>query len=212
MPGLTHRLRRPSLRTRTGLVGGVVLLALVGAGCGTSDPSAPAASPSSSTTSAASSGTPAAATFNAADVRFAQMMIPHHRQAVQMSDLLLNTSGVPAATLTLARQIKAAQAPEITTMSGWLTAWGQPTAAPMAMGPDDGMMTSAQLKQLDDATGAEARRLYLTGMIKHHQGAVAMAETELDQGADPDAVQLALSVVQSQSQEITTMQKMLAQG
>ncbi|WP_242418631.1 DUF305 domain-containing protein, partial [Frankia sp. CpI1-P] len=70
-----------------------------------------------------------AADHNAADVTFAQNMIPHHRQAIDMADLAETRASHPEVK-TLARQIRAAQAPEIATMVGWLNAWKQPTVPP----------------------------------------------------------------------------------
>ena len=65
-------------------------------------------------------------TFNKADVKFAQTMIPHHEQAIEMSDILLAKSGIDPEVTKLAQQIKDAQGPEMTTMTGLLTAWNQP--------------------------------------------------------------------------------------
>jgi len=113
---------------------------------------------------------------------------------------------------TLAASIKAAQAPEITQMSGWLTGWAQPVPdttmgnGGMAMG--DGMMTDAEMTKLSHATGPAFDRMWLQMMIKHHQGAVAMATTELASGSNGDAKKLAQAIITSQKAEITTMQKL----
>lgn len=91
--------------------------------CSTSTSNQPATTaPTSASTSA-----PAAATHNPADVMFAQQMIPHHQQAIQMSDIILGKQGVDARVVDLANQIKAAQGPEIAQMQGWLGQWGQST-------------------------------------------------------------------------------------
>ena len=92
----------------------------------------------------AGSGTSAdASAHNDADVMFAQMMIPHHSQAVQMSDILLAKQGVDPKVVQLATEIKAAQAPEIAQMQGWLTSWGNPATAPMDHDSMQGMVSAA---------------------------------------------------------------------
>ena len=140
---------------------------------------------------------------------FAQMMVPHHEQAVQMSDLLLAKPDLNRQVKTLAEQIRAAQAPEIATMTGWLQKWGAPTASEMGgMNGDDGMLSAAELRQLGDADTQQAQQLYVQGMIGHHRGAVAMAQTEIDRGSDPDAIALARDIVRTQNVEIETMTKL----
>lgn len=149
--------------------------------------------------------------FNAADVMFAQMMIPHHAQAVQMSDLLLKKSGVKADVAKLAKQIKAAQQPEIDTMKDWLISWGHADmhSGQMQHGGDDGMMTAGQMKELEHAAAPTGSKMYLEHMIQHHKGAITMAESELASGKNPDAIELAKNVISSQQKEITTMEKLL---
>ena len=152
-----------------------------------------------------------------ADVTFAQMMIPHHRQAVEMSDLMLAKDGVAAEIVDLSERIKAAQGPEIDVMSGWLDSWGEPVEAEGAMeghdmsdGSDmEGMMTEDQLSELEAANGDEASRMFLESMIEHHEGAVGMAEEELEDGRYPDAVELAQTIVDTQRAEITEMRSLL---
>lgn len=156
-----------------------------------------------------SSSPTAAANHNAADVMFAQMMIPHHVQAVEMSDLILAKQGIPSDITALATRVKAAQAPEIETMTGWLTGWGQSTEAPAGHSMD-GMMGADDMTQLEAAQGVEAAKLYLSQMIAHHQGAVAMATTETVDGTDTAAVQLSKDIVSSQKAEIQEMQTLLA--
>lgn len=173
-------------------------------------------SPTSAATSAApsTSATPAPGPHNDADVMFATGMIPHHQQAIQMSDMLLTKDGVDAEVTDLARQIKDAQAPEIARMSGWLAGWGEnPSPSPMAMDHDmgDGTMTKAEMDALDAAIGDDAARLFLTGMVKHHRGAITMAEQELTGGENSAAKQLAQEIIDAQQMEITTMNRLLEQ-
>lgn len=169
--------------------------------------------PGMGTSASPTSGTRTSITgdFNDADVAFAQMMIPHHRQAVQMSDMLLAKSGIDPDVTRLAQQIKNAQQPEIDTMTGWLTSWGKSVDGGMGdMSHGGGLMSQDKMKQLEAADAAEGPRLFLEGMIEHHQGAVTMAETEIESGKYPDAVKLAQSIVDTQTAEIKTMQVLLA--
>ena len=164
---------------------------------------------------AAASGTPAAGDRNKADTMFATMMIPHHAQAIAMADLALKQA-TNAKVMALAPKIKGAQGPEIARMSGWLTGWGAPVPG-AAGGHDmsgadtqpDGMMSAQQMTDLGTAKGSAFDRTWLQMMIKHHQGAVAMARIELAQGANPEAKQLAQAIIDSQSTEIAEMNSIL---
>ena len=157
--------------------------------------------------------TPAAGPYDAADVMFAQMMIPHHQQAVTMSDMILAKDGMDSRVTDLAIKIKAAQAPEIAQMSGWLAGWSKRPIPSMGMDHDmgGGMMSEADMDTLDKANGKDAARLFLTGMIKHHQGAITMAQQEMANGQNPAAIALANKIVTDQKAEITTMRRLLTQ-
>lgn len=150
---------------------------------------------------------------NAADEMFATMMIPHHQQAIEMSNLLLDKDGIDQRVRDLAQQIADAQAPEIETMTGWLQEWGVPYEPDQmhGMGQEDGMMSHEDMTALEAATGTEASRLFLEQMIAHHEGAVDMANTALDGGAHPDVRTLAEHIVASQTDEVTAMRKLLAE-
>ena len=158
----------------------------------------------------ASSSAPATADHNAADTMFTQGMIPHHAQAVEMSDMMLKKQGMDARITALATKIKAAQAPEIEMMTGWLKTWNEPTPMASGHGMGDGMMGAEDLKTFGAAQGTEAAKLFLTQMIAHHEGAVMMAKTETSQGKNPDAIQLSKSIVTSQEAEIQEMKDLLA--
>lgn len=204
---------------KTTLKAAIITLALTGAiglaGCSTNDMgNMPMGDTTSSSASASSSAT-VSGEFNDADVMFAQMMTPHHEQAVQMSDILLAKPGVNPDVAALAEDIKAAQAPEIGTMKAWLTAWGhEDTSGGMGGmdhgGGDDGMATADEMAQFEKADTATAQRSYLEMMTKHHQGAIVMAQTEIDDGQNPDAVKLATSIVSTQQEEIAVMKDLLA--
>jgi uncharacterized protein (DUF305 family) len=185
------------------LVGAVTL-----AGCSNNDMPGMGSSASPSQQVSSSGTASASAEFNDADVTFAQMMIVHHEQAVAMSDMILAKSGVDPEVTALARQIKAAQQPEIDTMKGFLSAWGrQPMPSGMQM--DDGQMTEEEMTALEEADGPTGQKLFLQGMIKHHEGAIQMAQTEIASGKNPDAIALAESIVESQQKEITTINDLL---
>ncbi|TRW80924.1 DUF305 domain-containing protein [Mycolicibacterium sp. 018/SC-01/001] len=151
-----------------------------------------------------------AAGHNDADVSFAAGMVPHHEQAIVMSDIILAKQEIDPRVVELANQIKAAQGPEIATMQQWLTEWN---AAPMNHEGHDmsdmGMMSDQQLDQLRQAQGVDAARQFLTGMIAHHEGAVRMAQTELQDGEAADAKTLAQSIIDTQQREIATMKQIL---
>ena len=155
---------------------------------------------------------PASATFNNADETFAMEMIAHHQQAIEMADLLLDKEGVDERVTDLASDIKDAQGPEIELMNGWLEDWGiVPEGSGMeGMDHSGGMMSDEDMAALENATGAESSRLFLEQMIEHHQGALDMAQQELDNGENPDALALAQKIIDDQTAEIATMQGILA--
>jgi uncharacterized protein (DUF305 family) len=235
-------------KTRLGVAAIAASLAFVLAACSGGNPSGAATSGTTSgTTTARSTGSPASisasasatATFNDADVAFAQMMIVHHQGAIQMADLAPSRAQNQDV-LALAARIKAAQAPEIDQMTSWLTAWG---AAPsmmsgsatsgmggmdmggMDMGGMDmggttsaaessamsmpGMMSGDQMQQLESASGAAFDKMFLELMIVHHQGAIEMAETEIADGSNPEAVALAQKIKSDQTAEIAEIQALL---
>jgi len=208
--------RKPSLIT------GAVLASLVLAACG-SDPSTvdnasggPAAS-NSAAAPAASYGPPAAGPHNAQDVTFVKDMLPHHSQAVEMADMALSRDTTPEVKA-LAQQIKGAQAPEISSMGGWLTGWGEKVPAADIMGGQGGMgamsggtgmMDAGQMQALDKATGTAFAKMWLVDMTGHHAGAVAMARTEAASGQSAEAKKLAGNIIASQTAEIAQMNKLL---
>ena len=187
----------------------VPLAALTLAACGSGDNKNHAMNGHSMAShSMGASSAPTTAGHNAQDVMFAQMMIPHHQQAVVMAKQAATKASSPQVKQ-LAGQIEQAQGPEIQKMTGWLTTWGasQPSGSSMQMG--DGMMSAHDMANLDKLSGKSFDQAFLQMMIKHHQGAITMAKTEQAQGSSADAKALADSIVTSQSAEITEMQKLL---
>lgn len=179
-----------------------------------------------------------AAGHNNDDVAFAQQMIPHHKQALDMAKMVSSRSTNPKV-VDLAGRIDKAQDPEIQQMQGWLTAWGAASSSasampgmsdhtmpgmssmpgmgssssmPMPGGSMPGMMSDADMAKLDTMKGAEFDKMWLGMMIKHHQGAVDMAKTELAKGSNADAKALAQKIIDGQQAEITEMQGLLSQG
>ncbi|MEV4772656.1 DUF305 domain-containing protein [Micromonospora humida] len=153
--------------------------------------------------------------FTAADSRFVQGMIPHHTQALAMTALLAGRTTSPDVTL-LAKRIEVSQGDEIARMRAWLAernvpaAGGHDGAAHDALMP--GMLTAAQFDQLKQARGTEFDRLFLTAMIRHHQGALTMVEQlyAAGGGLEPASDQFAREVNADQGIEIQRMQQMLA--
>ena len=155
--------------------------------------------------------------FNDADVTFAQQMIPHHEQAVEMAQLAQGRASSEEV-LSLAEDIEAAQGPEIDTLQGWLETWGEEVPASGMehgdMGHDSGgtmsgMMDEEQMNDLMGASGADWDQMFLEMMTEHHEGAIEMAEVEVDQGENLDAVALAEKIISDQQAEITQMQQLL---
>lgn len=192
-----------------------------------------------------STSTATATEDNRADHMFARMMIPHHQQAIEMSDIILGKEGLDPEVAALAEQIKAAQGPEIEQMETWLDEWGVggggmgrggmgPRGDGMgpdgdgSMGPDGegsmgqgpmgdgegggmmgGMLSEQELQAIEQADTEEATRLFLEGMIVHHEGAIDMAEIEVQNGQYPDTVALAKTIIETQQREIETMRELL---
>ncbi|PWJ52554.1 Uncharacterized conserved protein, DUF305 family [Quadrisphaera granulorum] len=227
---LRHHLARTSALRALGAAGGAVALAVVLTACsggghdmssmGSSD-SGTSSSSSAPMSSAAVTPDPAAvasassavsAEHNDADIMFAQQMIVHHQGAVQMAMLAGDRAQDPAVR-DLASRIQAAQTPEIAQMTGWLQAWDAPeTMEEGSMGGHDmGSMGMSEedMAALEGASGAEFDKLFLEQMTVHHQGAVDMAKTEQADGSNPQAIELAGTIVTSQTAEIAEMDQML---
>ncbi|MGW9085162.1 DUF305 domain-containing protein [Streptomyces yangpuensis] len=208
-----------SLFRRTAVAVSASAAALVLAACGGGDTTSEHdghAAPSASASPSAPASAPAGqGQHNAADAAFAKGMIPHHRQAVEMADLAPSRAR-SAEVKKLAEDIRKAQDPEIRTMSGWLTSWGEQVPAEGAMDHSAhgmaGMMTAEQMDKLKNASGAAFDTAFMELMIEHHEGAVAMAKTEQAQGAFPAAKTMAEAIITSQTAEIAQMNKLLGKS
>jgi uncharacterized protein (DUF305 family) len=153
------------------------------------------------------------ATWNDADVKFVQGMIPHHEQAVEMSDMMVGRT-VSEATAVLAEQIRTAQTTEVSLMQGFLAEWGvklDPHAGHSgdhSMG--EGMMSDEQLDELMSTDGVDFERMWLTMMLEHHKGAIAMASAVMADGAEPRVRALAEAIITAQEAEIAQIEAQLA--
>jgi uncharacterized protein (DUF305 family) len=194
-------------RALLSVAGGVAVLVLA-AGCGGNDKGGmDHGKGSNSTQTGGSTGT-----FNDADVSFAQNMIPHHQQAVEMATLA-ETKATNPQIKKLAADIKGAQQPEIDLMTGWLKAWGKPVTPAGGHGGHamPGMMSEPEMTTLKSASGADFDRQFARMMIAHHNGAIDMAREVQAKGCDPQVRKLAVDIEKTQSAEVATLQKLLDQ-
>jgi hypothetical protein len=141
--------------------------------------------------------------YSAEDINFAEMMIPHHEQANVMSDNALTNSSSEDILL-LAQEIKAAQSPEIELMKSWT---GVSTSTHMGH-MMDGMLSESQIQQLRDSEGATFDRLFLEGMIAHHEGAIAMAQ-KVTGSKNKEVAALAAAIIEAQEKEIAFMRELV---
>ncbi|MCK1803382.1 DUF305 domain-containing protein [Brevibacterium sp. R8603A2] len=210
-------MKRTPLAVAAAVAGTLILSACAG----NADPGSTGEDPAPETsvvTDTAGSGEEISEEHNDADVMFAQMMIPHHQQAVEMSETLLAKDDIPQNVADFAQGVIDAQGPEIDRMNAMLEAWGQEPMGDMGdsgghggHGGMSGMMSEDDMQQLEDATGTEAAKLYLEQMTRHHEGAVEMAEQQVADGQNPQAKALAEQVIEDQEAEIQEMKTMLDQ-
>jgi uncharacterized protein (DUF305 family) len=142
--------------------------------------------------------------YSADEIMFAQMMIPHHEQAVTMSELALSNT-TTAEIVALATAIRDAQAPEIIQMQSWIDGKSESHMHDMEMG---GMLSDAELAELAALKGAAFDQMFLTAMIAHHEGALDMVEM-INDSTNSEVKTLAANIVQSQSAEIEAMKALL---
>lgn len=211
-------IRRTTARRAAAVVAAATAAVVLAACGGADDSTAGHNGHNASSSPGASASAPAPAKqgeHNAADVAFAHGMIPHHRQAVEMADLA-ETRAQSADVKALAAEIKKAQDPEIKTLSGWLTSWGEDV--PKEGGGDhsghamSGMMTDEEMTALGKSSGKAFDTAFLDLMVKHHEGAVEMARTEEADGAYGPAKDMAGDIISSQTAEITRMKGLLGKN
>ena len=201
------------MRTTRALAALAIGAALTLAGCGSNDQSTGADQASTSATD-----------HNDADVDFASDMIQHHAQALAMVDLTVDRELDPEVQR-LADDVRAAQGPEIETMSDWLQEWGEEVPetvrdhsnSEMDMGEDDmadmggdmpGMMSPDDMQSLEAATDAEFPGMWLAMMTEHHEGAIEMARDQVENGQYKPAVDLAGQIEAAQTREVEMMNEL----
>jgi len=196
-------------------IAGAAVLAIVLAACGSEPgPSEAGESP----TAAASTQADEAVVHNEADTQFVQMMIVHHEGAIEMADLIVDRAST-AQVRELGERIRDAQGPEIDQMTAWLESWGEEMPSDMDHGGMDhggmdmgGMDQQEAMEALEGAEDAEVDRLFLELMIEHHRGAIEMAQAQVDNGQNADAVALAEDIIIAQEAEITEMEQLLSES
>jgi uncharacterized protein (DUF305 family) len=146
---------------------------------------------------------------NSQDVMFAEHMIPHHQQALDMADMVPSRTGNEKLK-TAAIHIKTDQRAEISLLTDFLHQWGEPDPVPMPMMMMEGMVDPATMGRLQTLTGDDFDTLWITSMISHHQGAITMAEAELAHGESPDAMKTAQLMITAQKREISYLTDLIA--
>jgi len=198
------------MKSRITLLAPLTVISLALAGC--------AATPTSTATSPAptsSTGVTMSAQYNESDIDFLTDMIPHHTQALWMVGMTEGRDLTPEFAQ-LTQDIQAAQGPEIDQMSGWLGSWGYDvpdSGSHMGMMSDEngmGMMTDEDTETLGAMMGGDFEDLWMSMMIKHHEGAVAMSRIELAEGVSTEARNLAQQIIDAQQAEIALMEELLA--
>ncbi|MDX3585021.1 DUF305 domain-containing protein [Streptomyces europaeiscabiei] len=208
MTAFTHALRRVTAR-RAAAAGVIAAGALLLSACGDDMSGMDHGSGKASESAAGEAGS---ADFNDADITFAQMMIPHHEQALEMAGLA-DDRAADAKLKDIAGKIEKAQDPEIRTMKGWLKSWNEPTDVESMPGMDhgngDGMMSDSDMEHLAGMKGAEFDKMFAEMMIEHHDGAISMSRDEQKNGENADAVKMAGDIVQGQSDEVRQLKSIL---
>jgi uncharacterized protein (DUF305 family) len=148
-----------------------------------------------------------AANYTGADIMFLQMMIPHHQQAVDISNLAMKTSK-DAELLALAKKIAADQAAEIIQMKAWLNDAGATMDMGHSMEGMGGMLNDAELSALNAETGSKFDLLWLKGMTGHHDGAIHMV-TMIRDASNPEIKAFGEKVVADQTAQIEQMKAMI---
>ena len=146
-------------------------------------------------------------THNSTDVMFAQMMIPHHQQAIDMADMALNPSRHASEELrNLASEMKTAQTMEVAKLTQLLQQWGEPIVMHHHEDMQDGMLSSDELSALSKKQGLTFDQSWARAMIVHHRGALSMVRA-FDTGASLEIQKLNRDIVTAQGQEITLLKQ-----
>ncbi|MFE7767771.1 DUF305 domain-containing protein [Streptomyces sp. NPDC057438] len=214
MTALAHAPRRKHLRraVATGIAVAAGTLFLTACGNDMNGMDHGSGKATASPTATATTGKAASTDFNKADVAFAQMMIPHHEQALEMARLADDRAS-DTEIKEIAATIEKAQDPEIRTMKGWLKSWNEPTGVEsmpgMEHGDGDGMMSGSDMEHLKGVKNAEFDKMFAEMMIEHHNGAIAMARDEQKDGENTAAMTMAGDIVRGQSAEVDQLEGVL---
>lgn len=153
-------------------------------------------------------GDPPSTIHDSQDVIFAQQMIPHHQQAVDMAGMVPSRTSNDKLQIA-AIHIETDQRAEISLLTDFLRQWGEPSHLPESM-MMDGMVDPATMSRLQTLTGTDFDTLWITSMIGHHQGAIRMAQAELAHGQSPDAMKTAQLMITAQKREISVLTDIIA--
>jgi uncharacterized protein (DUF305 family) len=201
IPVSSSRAQTPARRSRIVMTGLAAVAALLVAGCGGGD----------SGTGAAAGNSAAAAdqsvTWNDADVSFAQMMLADHRMVGEMATMA-QKKATTAELKAVSKKLNSGQSKAADEISGWLTAWGEPTEAGAAHAQMPGAMTEADMTMLTSMKkGMDFDTMFAQMMVEHHQGAITMAEEEAANGKNPDAKAMAASMVKTLQAQVTSLER-----
>ncbi len=186
-------------------------------GCAGEQPTGPSSftqPPTSHATHATATTTdepPASAGWNLTDAHYLTMMIAHHRQALDLADLAEKRTA-DRQVRSIARAIERGQSREIIVMATWLADHGlpEPTVDELAaMDTMAGMLSPDRMRALKAARGGAFDRRFLKGMIKHHRGAITMADDVLGSGEDIRVSEMATDVIATQNGEIRRLKDLL---
>lgn len=188
------------------------LLAVIAlAGCSTSDAAHSEAHVSAPHSTPAASSASLNPDVDPDDVMFAQMMIPHHEQALVMSSIAMSKDGISDGITGIAQRIDEEQFGEIADLTSWLEQSGSPVkSAGHESHEMPGMLTDEQIEQLRAATGDEFEKMWLLFMVAHHQGAVTMSQDVIANGTDPELRAFAERTIANQGMEIDQMTILLS--
>lgn len=189
-------------------------------GCGqATGPSDSRPGPETVATTSAGTGPAGAALapHNDADTAFAALMLTHHAQSVAMTDIVLAKDGLDPEIVELATATRATRTAEIEQLGEWRAAWGEPATSESAMDMDHmghtgmsmGVLSLEEMAELEDATAEQGATIYLTYMLESHRHAIEMALTEMTEGANPVAVELAAEMIRGHTSELAEMQRLL---
>ncbi|HZQ32017.1 MAG TPA: DUF305 domain-containing protein [Mycobacterium sp.] len=185
---------------RSALVAAFAALLTVGVltACGSSDHHA---APSTSDQSTEQS-------HNANDFAFAHSMVPHHEQAIEMAQMVPTNTKNQKMVL-IANRIIATEAPEIQALRVWLMQWPDTQGNNPFSQSAPGTVDPATMNRLHSLSDDAFDHLWLTTMIAHHKGAIAMAQDEVAHGKNADVIYLAKTIITEQQADIDAMNHML---